>query len=101
MDHKNTKELSPIVYNDAINAITMVVVLECKNGNLIDYVKVEKILKEVNQELAQTVLTKVKRIDFFDDECMFRLLSKSMVARMSHIYKSRDNKIVERYLKSS
>lgn len=100
VDHKNTKDISPMVYNDAVNAITMIVVLECRNGSHIDYVKVRELLNDVNSELAHAVMTKVKRVDFYDKDCMSRLLSKSMLARMNQIYKDSDNNTVLRFLKN-
>lgn len=81
VDHQNTKEISRIVYNQTIKTITLLMWIKYRNEkNKVDIVKANKDLKNIDKELANKVISQLKKINAEEQVNLSILLCDSLVS---------------------
>lgn len=80
VDHQNTKEVSRVVYNQTVKSITLLMWLKYRGkDNKVDVSKAKKDLKDINKDLANKVLSQIKKINSEESVNLSYILCDSLV----------------------
>ena len=100
-DHKNTKEMKPRVHKDLINAMSLILWLECKdeNGN-VDFEKVNKLIQKLNNELKSGILKNLKKFKENRPGLLSQIVPKKLLSEVDKVYGDMTEESILNYIQN-
>lgn len=82
-DHKNTREISPLVRNELLSTMALVLWLKSIDSNhVFNEETAIRLLDDIDTYLAEQILERAKRIDFSLDNSVVKTLPKKLLQEM-------------------